>query len=96
MREFEPMRDGNHEPLWSFIVPVLADESAPSAQMFFQQKPLLNAASMPFISETNTNLHHIKGSFFKSTAKELDLESLAWMLKPDSTLVKVIYEIARC
>ena len=96
MREFEPMRDGNHEPLWSFIVPVLADESAPSAQMFFQQKPLLNAASMPFISEINIYLRHLKGSFFKSTAKELNLESLAWMLKPDSTLVKVFNVIAQC
>lgn len=93
MREYEPMTNGNHEPLWSFIIPVIADESSPSTQLFFQQKPLLNAASMPFISEINTNLRYLEGSFFKSTAKELDLESLAWMLESDSTMVIVLDEL---
>ena len=48
VRQYEPMKDGDSDPLWSFLIPVVADESLQSAQLFFRQKPLLNAASKPF------------------------------------------------
>ena len=48
VRQYEPLKDGDSDPILSFLVPVIADESLPSAQVFFRQKPLLNAASKPF------------------------------------------------
>ena len=42
------MEDGDHSPLWSFLIPVIADESKTNLQMFFQQKLLLNEASTSF------------------------------------------------
>ena len=43
------MEDGDHSPLWSFLVPVIADESEINLQMFFQQKLLLNEASTSIV-----------------------------------------------
>ena len=69
---------------WSFLVPVMADESEQRVQVFFQKKVLLNAASMPW--ELILQLVHslLKGSFFKSSARDLDLASL----KEDTMMVK--------
>ena len=47
VRDHSTPQDDDHEPLWSFLVPVIADESLQSVQIFFQKKLLLNAASMP-------------------------------------------------
>ena len=43
------MEDGDHSPLWSFLVPVIADESEINLQMFLQQKLLLNEASTSIV-----------------------------------------------
>ena len=55
VREHSTPQDDDHEPLWSFLVPVIADESLQSVQIFFQKKLLLNAASMPSNSYLTTN-----------------------------------------
>lgn len=46
VREHSFNQDDDHEPLLSFILPMLADKSGLSIQMFFQSKFLLNKASV--------------------------------------------------
>ena len=45
MREYGSLQNGDLDPIWSFLVPVIADESLQSVQVFFKQKLQLNAAS---------------------------------------------------
>ena len=46
VREHSFNQDDDHEPLLSFILPMLADKSELGIQMFFQSKFLLNKASV--------------------------------------------------
>ena len=45
VREHSFTQEDDQEPLLSFILPMLADKSGLSIQMFFQSKFLLNKAS---------------------------------------------------
>ena len=85
VREHTTPQDDDHEPLWSFLVPVMADESEQRVQIFFQKKVLLNAASMPWKLILQLVHSLLKGSFFKSSARDLDLASL----KEDTMMVYV-------
>ena len=46
VREHSFTQEDDQEPLLSFLLPMLADNSGLSVQMFFQSKFLLNKASV--------------------------------------------------
>ena len=50
VREYDAssLIDDDHDPIFGFLAPLLADDSSPSVQIFFKQKPLLNSASNIF------------------------------------------------
>ena len=84
VREHSTPQEDDHEPVWSFLVPVIADESLQSVQLFFQKKQLLNAASRTQnLIVASDRAHPFQGSFFKSTARKLDLDSM----KEDTIMV---------
>ena len=77
MHEFA--QDDDQEPLLSFVLPMLADDSQISTQIFFNTKFLLNKASEYSVSERQKlRIFLISGSFFKTAAEDLGLASLQW------------------
>ena len=84
VREHSTPQEDDHEPVWSFLVLVIADESLQSVQLFFQKKQLLNAASRTQnLIVASDRAHPFQGSFFKSTARKLNLDSM----KEDTIMV---------
>lgn len=79
VREHDVLQDDTVrlKSLLSFIVPVLADSSRKSIQVFFQKKCLLNVVG----GLLNHKFYFIltaKGTFIKSTAEELNLDHFGW------------------
>ena len=89
MREYGSLQNGDLDPIWSFLVPVIADESLQSVQVFFKQKLQLNAASkLLLFSEIEIHISPqyilLIGYFFNSVAKDLSLDTFG----PNTTRVK--------
>ena len=91
-------QDCDPEPFLAFVPPILADSAYISMQIFFQSKFLLNQASaylsygfflLQLLKQLiNFNSYKcITGSFLKTTAEDLKLNSYEW----DTTMVKIFH-----
>ena len=74
MREHDLPVEEVHDPIWSFLLPILVDESLPSVQIFFQKKQLLNQASEASQSVKPDSKRFI-GSFLKFPPGELHFDT---------------------
>ena len=77
--------DDNYDGIFSFLLPIIADESRIGTQIFFRRKDSLNSASKDYDSQSHWRITFKRlinallsqlGAFLKKTARQLQVETL--------------------
>ena len=83
LRHYDVPADDNYHGIFSFLLPIIADESRIGTQIFFRRKDSLNSASKDYDSHWHITLKRLinallsqLGAFLKKTARQLQVETL--------------------
>lgn len=83
LRHYDVPADDNYDGIFSFLLPIIADESRIGTQIFFRRKDSLNSASKDYDSHWHITLKRLinallsqLGAFLKKTARQLQVETL--------------------